>query len=138
MPCPNHKNMELACKIPSQKRARLVQFHVSWAVYLCCWAGSLRCYTGFSVLILEGQGEQEEIRGKLTHKDSVTSKKTILQQPSCEKLESCSCRVNISRGEPFHNCVTFLLPEICCTVFHHMLFDGQLLLRFWRKRIRIP
>lgn len=128
--------MELACKIPTQKQ--LLQFHVFWDVCLCCWAGSFWCFTGFSVLFLEGQADQEEMHGKLTQKNCHIWEDFILQQPSCEKLEPCSCRVNVSHGEPCLNCVTFLLSELCCTVFHQMLFDGQLLLRFYRNKSRIP
>jgi len=61
----------------SETDERLVQFHVFWDVSLCCWAGSLRCFAGFGVLILEGQADQEEMHGKLTQKHSVTSGKTL-------------------------------------------------------------
>jgi hypothetical protein len=69
--------MELACKIPSQTDARLVQFHVFCDVSLCCWAGSLRCFAAFVVLILDGQANQEEMHGKLTQKHGVTSEKAL-------------------------------------------------------------
>ena len=61
----------------SETDARLVQFHVLWDASLCCWAGSLQCFAGFVVLIIEGQADQEEMHGKLTHKHNITSEKTL-------------------------------------------------------------
>jgi len=47
----------------SEIDAWLVQFHVSWDMSLCCWAGSLRCFAGFVVLILEVKQTKKKCMG---------------------------------------------------------------------------
>jgi len=60
----------------SETDAWLVQFHFSWDMSLCCWAGSLRCFAGFVVLILEVKQTKKKCMGT-SPKNSVTSAKTF-------------------------------------------------------------
>lgn len=61
----------------SETDAWLVHFYIFWDVSVCCWAGSLWCFAGFALLILESQADQEGMHGKLTQKLSVASEKTL-------------------------------------------------------------